>query len=342
VAKIEFRSLVQSSTYLDPFKDFEPSQGTMEVRWDPLTGLTSRVVHFSVRRIGRYDIDALRSANPVGKCPFCDENKSSMSARLDSSVFGCYYMQKGDVTLIPNLISFDKYSLVAIMSREHFLDINSLAERQSIRRGIEMLIEGFKCIRENDSAARFFSINCNYMPMSGGSLIHPHIQGIAGEWPTNYHRMMLEKSAEFFSATGGTTFWDALMTEEKATGTRFIGEIGGTFWYTPFAPKGNTDVAFILSKPSLFLVDEGEWTNFSFGLNKTLKYLDKENVAGFNLSIFSGNDEDGHFRVNGRLVARRFLPPTNAADVNYFEKIHLETACLLAPETVASQMREIW
>jgi UDPglucose--hexose-1-phosphate uridylyltransferase len=341
VAKIEFKSLIQSSTYLDPTRDFEPRQGTMEVRWDPLTGLTSRVVHFSVRRIDRYDIDSFRGANTIGKCPFCDENKDTMSARLDRSIFGCDCMQKGDVTLIPNLISFDKYSLVAIISREHFLDINDLAERQAISRGIEMLVEGFKCIRKNDVAARFFSINCNYMPMSGGSLIHPHIQGIAGEWPTNYHRIMLEKSAEFFRTTG-STFWDSLQEEERQNEGRFIGRVGDTFWYTPFAPKGNTDIGFIFSKPSFFTIEDAEWRNFATGLNKTLKYFDKENVPGFNLSIFSGDDQDGHFRVNGRLIARRFLPPTNAADVNYFEKIHLETACLLAPETVACQMRETW
>jgi UDPglucose--hexose-1-phosphate uridylyltransferase len=341
VVKVEFRNLVQSSTYLNPFNGFKPYKGTMEIRWDPLTSLTSRVIHFPMRKMEKYKLESFCCSSNSVKCPFCDENRAEMSARLDRTVFGSDYLQKGDVTLIPNLISFDKHSLVAIISRDHFLNIKSLAERNSITNGIEMLLEGFRLIRKRDEKSSFFSINCNFMPMSGGSLIHPHIQGIAGECPTNYHRIILEKSNDYYLNTG-KVFWEDLIKEEKALKQRYIGESGNTFWYTPFAPKGNIDVGFILTESSLFKISPEEWINFAEGLNKTLNYLDNENVTGFNLSIFSGNDNDSHFRVNGKIVARRFLPPTNAADVNYFEKIHLESTCLLAPEKVASQMREIW
>jgi UDPglucose--hexose-1-phosphate uridylyltransferase len=341
VANVEFRNLVQSSTYLNPFMNFESYEGSMEIRWDPLTSLTSRVVHFPVRKVEKYNIESFRCSSTDIKCPFCNENRAKMSARLDRSIFGSDYLQKGDVTLIPNLISFDKYSLVAIISQDHFLSIKALADRSSITNGIEMLLEGFRLIKIKDSKTSFFSINCNFMPMSGGSLIHPHIQGISGEWPTNYHRIILEKSSEFYCNTG-TIFWEDLIKEEKTLEQRYIGESGSTVWYTPFAPKGNIDIGFIMNESSFFKISSEEWTYFTSGLNKTLNYLDNENVTGFNLSIFSGDDNDSHFRVNGRIVARRFLPPTNAADVNYFEKIHLETACLLAPEKVASQMREIW
>jgi UDPglucose--hexose-1-phosphate uridylyltransferase len=338
---VEFKNLVQSSIYLNPLRNFMPYEGTMEIRWDPLTNLTSRVIHFPVRKTKKYDIESIYCSSDTTKCPFCEENRTEMGARLDKSVFGSDYLQKGEVTLIPNLISFDKYSLVAIISRDHFLTIKNLADTDAISNGIEMLIEGFRLIRKKDERTHFFSINCNFMPMSGGSLIHPHFQGIAGECPTNYHRIILDKSNDFYLRTGNV-FWEGLKREEKELNQRFIGESGRLFWYTPFASKGNIDVGFIFTQPSFFNISSEEWGNFASGLNKTLQYLDNENVIGFNLSIFSGNDDDSHFRVNGRIVARRFLPPTNAADVNYFEKIHLESACLLAPEKVASQMREIW
>jgi galactose-1-phosphate uridylyltransferase len=337
---MEFRKLVESSTYLNPLENFEPREGRVEIRWDPLTTLTSRVVHFPFRKIERFDAKKILSSSRT-RCPFCDENRPSMTTRLDKTIFGAECLQKGEVTLIPNLLSFDKYSLVAIISKDHYVDMAGLAKRGSIIDGITMLLDGFRLIKRKDDSARYFSVNCNYMPMSGGSLVHPHIQGIAGEYPTNYHRITLEKSKEFYE-NRKKVFWETLIEEEKRLGMRFIGETGTTTWYAPFAPKGNIDVGFIFNTPSFFSLTDRDWTGFASGLNKILNYLDKENVGGFNLSIFSGEDSENHFRVNGRIVARRFLPPANAADVNYFEKIHMESTCLLAPEEVARQLRETW
>ncbi len=60
---VEFKKLVESSTYLSPFENFEPRQGEVEIRWDPLTGLTSRVVRFFTRRLARPDL------GPAILCP---------------------------------------------------------------------------------------------------------------------------------------------------------------------------------------------------------------------------------------------------------------------------------
>ncbi len=338
---IEFRKLVQSSTYLNPLKAFEPRQGKVEIRWDPLTDLTARVIHFPTRRLARPDLNQAISSSVASRCPFCDENMDLMTARLDEAVFGCQRLTKGDVTVIPNLISFDKYSLVAIISKEHYLTMRGLAEKGSLVQGIAALLEAFTCIKANDGDARFFSINCNYMPASGGSLVHPHVQGIAGEWPTNYQRLMIEKSADFFRAHR-SSFWQALMDKERLLQERLIDGAGSIFWFTPFAPKGNIDVAWLFSKSSLFSVGGEEWTEFAQGLHKVLTYLDDENIAGFNLSLFSSEEGEAYFRANGRIVARRFLPPANAADVNYLEKIHMENVCLVSPEEVARQLRERW
>ena len=102
------------------------------------------------------------------------------------------------------------------------------------------------------------------------------------------------------------------------------------------------DVAWSFSKPSLFSLTDDEWAEFGRGLAKVLYYFDEENIAGFNLSFFTAEEEEAHFHANGRIVARRFLPPANAADVNYLEKVHMESVCLLSPEEVARHLRERW
>ena len=246
-----------------------------------------------------------------------------------------------DVIIIPNLISFAKYALVAIITKEHYLPVEQLAQQDVLVKGAKALLEGFRCIRKKDGRTSFFSINCNYMPMSGGSLVHPHMQGIAGEHPTNFHRIMVESSRTFFERNG-VCYWDALREEEKRRDERFVSDGGGLFWYVPFAPRGFIDVAWSFSKASLFAIDNDEWAEFGRGLSKVLGFFDDENIAGFNLSFFTNEEEKDSFRANGRIIARRFLPPSNASDVNYLEKVHMETVCLLSPEEVARRLRERW
>lgn len=338
---IEFKRVIESSRYLSPFENFEPYEGKVEIRWDPLTDFTTRIVHFPPRKFERFDVTPVVSSSIAAKCPFCDENVNAMTARLDKTMFGEEHLIRGDVRIIPNLLTFGKYSLVAIITKEHFVDIKTLGESRSIIHGIKALLDVFRVAGEKDDRIRYFSINCNYMPMSGGSLVHPHIQGMAGVYPTNYHRLMLDKSRDF-SNDKRAVFWKILMEEEGRLAERFVGKVGETFWYVPFAPKGNIDVGCIFSKVSLFSIDDKEWSDFGDGLSRVLAYLDGENVAGFNLSIFSGINGEGHFISNARIVARRFLPPVNASDVSYFEKIHMETICLVTPEKVAGELREIW
>jgi UDPglucose--hexose-1-phosphate uridylyltransferase len=338
---IPYKKIIESSSYLDPFSGFAPREGTVEIRWDPLTRLTSRLMRIPSRRLPRFDYQEAISTSLAAKCPFCPENVERMTARLPKEVFGSDRLEKDGVTVIPNLLTFDRYALVAILSPEHFMELPTLAERHLIVKGITALLDAFRMIRDYDRNARYFSINCNYMPMAGSSILHSHVQGIAGKYPTNYLRLMLNGSRSFFRSKQ-RVFWETLIEEERDAGERFIGTIGRTHWYAPFAPRGNLDVGCIFEERTLFTIDQQEWENFGSGLAKVLRYLDQENVSSFNLTIFSGSDRDDAFRVNARLVARRFLPPVNAADVNFFDKLHLENMGLVAPENVARELRTLW
>ncbi len=340
---LPFRKVVESSSYLDPFAGFAPREGMVEIRWDPLTHLTSRIVRTAPRKVSRFDYQDAISASIAAKCPFCPENVESMTARLPAEIFGTERLERDGVTIIPNLLAFDKYALVAILSPEHFVDLKTLVEKGLVLRGITALMDAFRMIRKHDDekGARYFSMNGNFMPMSGSSILHSHLQGVVGKYPTNYFRLMLEGSKRFFRKEQ-TVFWETLIEQEREARDRFIGTIGRTHWYAPFAPHGNIDVGCVFEESTFFTIDTEEWVHFGEGLARVLKYLDQENVSGFNLAIFSGSDRDTAFRVNARLVARRFLPPVNAADSNYFDKLHMESMSLVAPEQVAADLRTLW
>ncbi len=338
---IEFRSVTQKSTYLNPFDGFRPYTGKIEIRWDPLTRMTSRIVHFTPRKWGRFDYRAVMEGSKGIQCPFCPENVDAMTSRFDKNFFGFERLEMDGVTVIPNVLTFDKYCLVAILCPDHFVDMGALIRNAYIERGVSVLLEALRVIRERDTSVRFFSINCNYMPMSGSSIIHPHIQAIAGEHPTNYHGMSLRASEDFF-LRHKTVYWDELMDEERRREDRFIGLSGSTQWYTPFAPRGNVDIGAVFGKNSFLDFTERELRDLGAGLKMILRYLDEENVPGFNLSLFSGITGEQYYRANLRLVARRFLPPMNAADSNYFDKLHMESACLFLPEDVSHSIRKVW
>ncbi len=339
---LNYRKSIQSGiVYLNPFTDFKPFKGKVEIRWDPLTNLTSRLVHFPARKITGFSFGELVRSSLTSKCPFCEENIDAMTSRFDKSTFGYERFERDGVVVIPNILPFDKYCVVAIVSKEHFVDMNMLITDRYISRGIRVVLDVLRTIKGFDPEARYFSINCNYMPMSGSSILHPHIQAIAGEHPTNYHGLLLGGSEAFY-AEHKSSYWETLMEEERELDERFIGFDGRTFWYAPFAPKGNIDLGCIMSKNSIFDLDDDDFSSFETGLGIMLEYLKREQVYGFNFSLFSGLSGEDHFRSNMRIVARRFLPPLKAADTNYFDKIHMENACLFFPENVAQDAKAVW
>jgi galactose-1-phosphate uridylyltransferase len=152
---------------------------------------------------------------------------------------------------------------------------------------------------------------------------------------------MLNGSKSFFRKKE-TVYWETLIDEERDAKERFLGTVGKTHWYVPFSPHGSIDVGCVFEESTFFTIGQEEWENFGRGLARVLSYLDQENVSGFNLTIFSGWEKDHAFRVNARLIARRFLPPVNAADSNYFDKLHMESMSLVAPEQVAADLRPLW
>jgi galactose-1-phosphate uridylyltransferase len=338
---IEFKKIIQKNVYLNPFSQFALREGMVEIRWDPLTQITSRIVHFPARKFERFDFEETIKTSLNVRCPFCPENVNDMTSKFDKGVFGFERFEAGDVMVIPNILTFDKYCLVAIISKEHFVDMDGLIEGDYFYNGLTALLRVLRIIREKDKDVRYFSINCNYMPMSGSSILHPHIQAIAGEYPTNYHGMMVQKSEGYRDRTK-QVYWDELISEEINLKERFIKELGKTHWYVPFAPRGNGDIGCIFEKSSLFELVDADIRDFCAGLMKVLTYFKQENVSGFNLSVFSGIEGGDYFRANARIVARRFLPPVNAADSNYFDKLHMESACLYLPEDVSNKLKKVW
>jgi galactose-1-phosphate uridylyltransferase len=229
---------------------------------------------------------------------------------------------------------------VVVFTRQHYVPPADFTE--------DMLFSAFAAARlflrrvvAVDSAVQFFSINWNYLPMAGGSIIHPHLQILAGAYPT-YYQGVLIRAATRYQKRRGTVYWEDLIKEEKKLGERYIGTAGRTVWLASYAPLGLTDIMSVFrGRTSLLELTDQDLKDFCSGLVRVFRFFQAYNHYSFNLGMYSGKQQgDDSFWVNARMMTRRLLPPVGASDVSYFEKIHKESIDYLNPERLCAAARE--
>ena len=98
---------------------------------------------------------------------------------------------------------------MVVFTKQHYVPLADFSE--------EILFNAFSAagvflrrVVEADPAVRFFSINWNYLPMSGGSIIHPHLQILAGEVPTHYQGAVIQ-GCRRYQKRWGKVYWDDLI-----------------------------------------------------------------------------------------------------------------------------------
>ncbi len=335
---IRFEKYSRITKFLDPAQNFEENERPTEIRVDPLTGRTARVLHFPIRMLSRPDLTEIVERSLEFGCPFCPQMREMVTPKFPAELTKKERIRQGDAVVFPNMFPYDTFSAVAIFSDEHFKPLAEFAP--------ELLRDGFRASQEylasvkkaNPDASRYCTINWNYMPLAGGTIIHPHLQIIAGEGGTNYHRSILDASRNYAAENSGC-YWADLIEEESRRGERFIGKLGKVTWLTSFAPKGFIDITAVFERtPAIADIDVSDWTDFSRGLSAAMKYLDSQGLYSFNMAMYSGLGED-HFWTHAKLIPRALLPPMNTSDINYFNTLHDEVLTIFEPEQTCAEAR---
>jgi len=336
---IEFKNRLQHARILDPKTGYEEKTLTLETRWDPLTKRTVRVLDLPIKKLDKLDIEEFLKKTGDVRCPFCPGALEKVTPRFTDDFIEGGRLCRGEVCVLPNRLPFDRYCAVVVLTRQHYVPLADFTAEQLFN-GFSAACAYLRRVTEVDPGVRFFSINWNYLPMSGGSIIHPHLQIIGGDLPTHYQREMIEGGREY-RQHGGKVFWDELITTEEEIGERYIGAVGNTVWLTSYAPLGFGDVmAVVRERTSLIDLTDQDLRDFVHGLLKVFRYFDAFNHYSFNLSLYSGEyGGDDSFWVNARMVSRRLLPPVGASDVSYFEKLHGESIGYKKPERLCEEMR---
>jgi galactose-1-phosphate uridylyltransferase len=184
-------------------------------------------------------------------------------------------------------------------------------------------------------------ISWNYMPASGSSIIHPHLQVFASSWAPNLLREKLEAARAYLKANG-TNYWDDLVEAERSNQERFLGTIGRTAWLTVFAPLGVAgDVTAIVDGVrSTLELSEDDVSNLSLGLTKLMAAYDPMGIYNFNMSFFPGAENDEHARFHLIFSPRTYFNPVlGTPDAAALKSLFNESVCMGFPEEINKMLK---
>jgi hypothetical protein len=335
MGRIEFEVTRQACRLLDPTRGFEPVEKITEIRRDPLTGRTSHIVDTGFKA-QRPDVERMVAQFRSGFNPFAPDKREEVTPRFMDEVEGIPggRLSVGEALVVPNLFPYDRYSAVTVLSNADFIPLDGFSE--------DLLTDAFRAdlaylgrVREREGEdLRHYSMNWNYMPLAGGSLVHPHHQLIASPVPTSYLRDVEDGLGQY----GGDYFRDLVKAEEG--GERWVGCEGGISWLTGFAPLGHIDVVGVFEgRVSLFDLTDEDVRALARALLRVFDYLHTENFASFNSSLYGlegADDFTVHYRLSPRFLLSNEL---GTSDVNYFEIGHSESLAFFYPEAAASGLR---
>ncbi len=223
--------------------------------------------------------------------------------------------------VVPNVMAYATHSAVGIYDSErHFLDLDELSPHL-IGDALIAMVRHARAVRRYDPEAGWSSINANYLPPSGASLVHPHLQSA-------HDAQGLTNSASWRSGPrrgpdAKPTYW-ATLVDQEAGGPRWVGHTGRVAWLTPFAPTGFNEVwGVVQARPissSSPRTTAGPWAK---GCPASWP-LPGWNLASFNFGIIGGGPRSGHngFHVVLKVMSRSNPEPMYRSDATYFERLY--------------------
>jgi UDPglucose--hexose-1-phosphate uridylyltransferase len=314
---------------LDPRRGFEPTRTTVEVRRDPLTGHSARILPAgSFPAPARYDVELMAAATR-DTCPFCAERIEEQTPRLPADVWPEGRIRAGKALLFPNLVPYAKWSSVSVYAPElHALSLPALTP-PLIADNLRTQREFARAVLASDPAAEWISVNANHLPPSGSSIFHPHLQGSAHPLPTTMQRLLAAVPPENLRA---------YVAAEREDGARHVSSDGGIDWIAGFAPVGPAEIcAFVGGAGSPHDVEDAQIEELARGISATLRVYDGLGFQSFNLALYG---VPGAEILLVRLVARAYYGTAERSDAMWSERLQWEAATDLAPEYVAELARE--
>ncbi len=343
---IRFERHEKLARYLDPRADAAEAAETAvacEIRRDPLTRRSGRVAHVLGFRLQPPELGPIIEASRAN-CPFCPERILAVTPRFPADVSTEGRIVRGETVLFPNLAPYDEHSAVAAISREHYVPMDAFTPA--------LLRDAFEACRaylrdvQRLPATAYGLVYWNYLPPSGGTQIHPHLQMFATDTPGNALEEELAASTRYYQAEG-RAYWADLLDAEERAGERFIARGAHTAWLTSFISQSllaDTLILFPGPARTLTTLPDAAWEEFCAGLVQALRALAAQGVYSFNLGFYpapsTSMPERDDFWLHARLSPRVYMAPRVwGTDTSSLQQLYGEHFMVQTPEAAASGLR---
>jgi UDPglucose--hexose-1-phosphate uridylyltransferase len=312
----------------------------VRLRWrrDPLTGASARILTGAkLQPASRPDLREL-TAKPAF-CPFDIEHLETATFPFPPELTAEGRIRLGKAVVVPNILAYATHSAVGIYDPgRHFLDLDDLTP-SLVGDTLAAMVRHAQAVRRLDPAARWSSINGNYLPPAGSSLVHPHLQSAHDAYGLTGQRLLAERSGVW---QGGRGSDGAALAAREAGGPRWVGQTGRVAWLTPFAPSGFHEVWGVVSGAAdVTELTEEDCQALGQGLSGVLAAYRAWNLTSFNFGVIGGGPQahEHGYQVVLKVLSRSNPEPVYRSDATYFERIYGEALIDLSPEEVADGVR---
>jgi len=337
---MKFEAIQRETILLDPNNDMAPKNIPNQIRKDPLTGKTARICHFRELKWKKPDLDKL-VAGTESWCPFCPDKVLKVTPCFPEDILPAGRMTLGNKVLFPNIAPYDRLSAVATLGNRHYIPMTDIEPRR-IADGFRLALKYFRHLDDiKHPESVYHLISWNYMPASGSSIIHPHLQVFATSFAPNFLREKLQAAKTYMEANK-TNYWDDLVKAEKENRERYLAEIGRTTWLSVFAPVGSVGdvIATVDSVRSTLELTDDDLFDLATGMTRLMAAYDRMGIYNFNMSFFVGSQKDDHARFHLIFSPRIYFNPSiGTPDVAALGRLFGESVCMGFPEEINKMLK---
>jgi galactose-1-phosphate uridylyltransferase len=301
-------------------REVATSKGILQYREERFTGLKCRI---SPDRLSRHiDQELYIPPNQV-ECPFCRENIFSVTPVFPDG----NRILRGESVTFPNLFPFGEGHIVTVITEKHSVECFTC---QQI---VDALSGQIEALQQVDGYA---SINWNYLPSAGASLVHPHMQGLSEARPSLIVERYLHAGKQYLREHN-TNYWEVVKNEEKVSERYLFGD--EIFWSAHAVPVGEREVRGILPVCSIHEI-KNYIDLLAGGILQILALYRKLGTHAFNMSIFFDKaGEKNGFQAFCSIISRINPNQSSTSDSAFMERLHLEPVILTLPEDLGKYYR---
>jgi UDPglucose--hexose-1-phosphate uridylyltransferase len=342
-AALEFRATRKRARIHDPRREFALTEIESEVRYDPLSGDSARICHFAFPKRERPDLSDLVERTRKG-CPFCPDSVERVTPRYPADLLPQGRLRRGEALLVPNLFPYDDVSAIVSMSQAHFLAMDAMPVAivaDALKLARDFIVTATPLVEAREA---YGIVTWNYMPPSGASQVHPHLQVIVTDTPGNQLRRELDAATRFLSEQKRP--YPAALLEAERGGARWLDEAGGVAWWVPYCPMGmlGDAQAMFVDQSTITACDDATLEAFAQGLCRLLAAYARMGQWSFNLTLLPDAQAEGsgRHRLTARLLPRFYLhPQLHNSDTAYLQLLLGEKFAMLTPEQHAADLRAL-